>query len=397
MRRRSSWAVALGAVALVLSWLFGSIPAAVIGVGLALAGIGARCWARLAAGSLVLERRVLPGERIEGADVVVEVRVAHRRRLLGGAMTVGQALGGVVQECRLPAARAVLTFEGLPRGRHHLEPLIATLIDPLGLERVEHRLDEPTAVLVRPRLPVLGDLFSARGARETGSARAGPRRPTGFEIHAVREYGPGDPLRSVHWPSTARRGSLMVKEPADAPREDVVIVLDQDPACVAGPSGESSFDAAVRASGALAQAHLASGRRVTLVGTARGIGTVHLRGLGPEWEDALDLLAAVEPDVGARLDHVLSGRDRAVGHAREVAVVTAVPERAGGALDALRRAGRSVSLVLVASETFAGAPERLPRPEVLRAAARGVAVAVVRAGVPLEVSLARHELGAVGG
>jgi uncharacterized protein (DUF58 family) len=368
----------------------------VVAVGFAGAGLAARGWARAVAGSLQLERRVLPGERVEGADVIFEVRVAHRRSVLGAAVTVAQSLGGVEQSARLRGGRALLTFARLPRGRHQLGPLVVALADPLGLERVEHVLQDDSAILIRPRIPVLGPLFSSHGSRESGAARAGRRRPTGFEVHAVRDYVPGEPLRSVHWPTTARRGRLMVKELEDAPREDVTIVLDQDLAGVAGPAGASSFDAAVRAAGALVLAYVSANRRVALVGTTAAFGTVRVRVLGADWESALDALAAVEPVAGARVEVALGGGSSAVARAREVVVVTARPERVGSALEELRRHGRAVSLVVVASETYADATPRAPRPEVLRAAAHGVSVALVARDVPLETALGRRPMGAVG-
>jgi uncharacterized protein (DUF58 family) len=237
LRRRSSVVIALGAAALAASWAFGSTPLVVVGLGFALAGLFSRAWARGNRGSVDLERRILAGERVEGSDVVVEVRAHRRTRLLGGSIILGQRLGGMEQRVRMQRSRTVITFAGLPRGRHRLEPAEVVLVDPLGLERVEERLAEPTDVLIRPRIPILTSVFSTHGARETGAARSRFRRPTGFEIHAIRDYAPGEPLRAVHWPSTARRGRLMVKELDDAPRDDLAVILDQDPEGVAGPVG----------------------------------------------------------------------------------------------------------------------------------------------------------------
>lgn len=394
MRRRSSWAVSLGLVALTASWLFGSKPAAVVGLGFVAAGLGARLWARVVRGSIELERRLLPGERIEGADVVVELRSRHRWSLLGGSVVLRQRLGPFQQEARVLGARTLLTFRGLHRGRHRLEPLVATLVDPLGLERVEHRLEAEEDILVRPRIPGLTSVFTSRGARETGGRRSAFRSPTGFEIHAVREYAPGDPVRAVHWPSTAHRGKLMVRELDDAPREDVTVVLDLDPEGEVGPPGRSSFDAAVRAVGAIALAHVLSGRRVAIIGTAPTSAPVRVATCGHDWEVALDMLAAAEPVSGATVDRALHTPASALGRARELVVVTACPGRAVGALLELQLGGRSVSIVAVAAETYAGRPRRNGDTALLRAASRGIPVAVVSADVALEVALAERHVGA---
>jgi len=394
VRRSSSWAVSLGLLALTASWLFGSKPAAVAGLGFVAAGLGARLWARVVRDSIELERRLLPGERIEGADVVVELRSRHRWAMLGGSVVLSQRLGPLEQEARERDAHTLLTFRGLHRGRHRLEPLVATLVDPLGLERVECRLEAAEDILVRPRIPSLASVFTTRGARETGGRRSAFRSPTGFEIHAVREYVPGDPVRAVHWPSTARRGKLMVRELDDAPREDVTVVLDLDPEGDVGPPGRSSFDAAVRAAGAVALAHVLRGRRVAIIGTAPTSSPVRVATSGNDWEVALDMLAAAEPVPGATVDRALLMTASPLARARDLVVVTARPGRAVQALVQLQLAGRSVSIVAVAAETYAGRQRRKDDTSLLRAAAAGIPVAVVSVDVALEVALADRRAGA---
>ena len=397
MRRRSSGAIGLGLAALVASWAFGSTPLVVVGLGLVVAGVFARLWARAAEGSIAFERRLLAGERIEGDDLAVEIRARHRRRLLGGSISLRQRLGPLEEVARMQRSRTVIVFSTLPRGRHRLEPLDVVLTDPLGLARVEQHVDEAASVLIRPRIPTLTSIFSAHGARDAGAARSRLRRPTGFEIHAVRDYLPGEPLRAVHWPSTARRGRLMVKELDDAPRDDLAIVLDQDADGVAGPAGQSSFDAAVRAAGALALAHVLWNRRVVLVGTAPETEDVRIRAAGHDWELALDALATVEPVDGARVDRTLRSPSTAITRAREIVVVTGRPDRAVEPLLELRRGGRAVSLVIMASETFAGRPRDPQQPAALRAAALGVLVAVVTTETPIAEALAGRSAGAASG
>jgi len=387
VRRRSSGAVGLGLAALVASWAFGSTPLAVVGLGLALAGLLSRAWVRAAAGAVVVERTLLPGERIEGGELVVDVHV-RRRGLVGGSIVVRQRLGGEEREVSLRRSSAEIVFSELPRGRHLLTPLEIVLTDPLGLERVEQRLAEQESILIRPRVPVLEFLFSTHGARDAGAARSSFRRPTGFEIHAIRDYAPGEPLRAVHWPSTARRGRLMVKELDDAPRDDIAVVLDQDLDGVAGPLGRSSFDAAVRAAGAVALAHVLWNRRVALVGTAPASEAVRVHSVGHDWEIALDALAEVMPEAGAHADRALRSPAAAVSRAREIVVVTSRPERVVDALLELRRDGRSVSLVVVASETYAGRPRNAPDVALLRAGALGLPMTVVAADRTIESALA---------
>src|SRR5207253_10410869 len=133
--------------------------------------------------------------------------------------------------------------------------------DPFGLHRVDAPLPSPGALLVYPRLVELDRLFSESGVHALEGRRLLLRRPTGFDLHSVREYERGESLRHVHWRSTARRGQLMVKELEDAPRDEIAVLLDADAAAVTG----ESFDVQVRAAGSILEAYLRHGRRVILV------------------------------------------------------------------------------------------------------------------------------------
>ena len=372
-------------------------PLAVVGLGLAAAGIFARLWARAADGSIEFERRLLAGERIEGDDLAVEIRARHRRRLLGGAILLRQHLGPLEQTARMQRSRTVIVFADLPRGRHRLAPLDVVLTDPLGLARIEQQVDEASSILIRPRIPVLTSIFSAHGAREAGAARSLLRRPTGFEIHAVRDYAPGEPLRAVHWPSTARRGRLMVKELDDAPRDDLAIVLDQDSDGVAGPVGHRASMLPVRAAGAIGtragvvepegrarRDGARNGGRTDPIGRARlGGGSRRARHCRAcRWRPRRS-----GPALPIRRDH--SGA--------EIVVVTGRPDRAVEPLLELRRGGRSVSLVILASETYAGRPRHAQQPAALRPVAQGVLVAVVSAETPIAEALAGRSAGVASG
>jgi uncharacterized protein (DUF58 family) len=48
----------------------------------------------------------------------------------------------------------------------------------------------------------------------------------GQDYLGIREYRPGDTLRQVHWPSSARRGSLMVREYEQERPQRLALVID---------------------------------------------------------------------------------------------------------------------------------------------------------------------------
>ena len=61
-----------------------------------------------------------------------------------------------------------------------------------------------------------------------GSWGEGTPRPAavGDVVRGVRDYVPGDPVRRVHWPTSARRGDLVVKEVEEPAAPRLVVALD---------------------------------------------------------------------------------------------------------------------------------------------------------------------------
>ena len=267
--------------------------------------------------------------------------------------------------------------------------------DPLGLTTLEVPGPEAVTVLVRPRVPDLHTLFTDSGAWGTGGRRSLRQRPSGLEPYSVRAYVEGEPLRAVHWPSSARRGELMVRELEDAPQDGLAVLLDVEAATVAGDAGDTSLDAAVRVAAGLARAHtLRSRSSLLLIGTPEP--QVHRLGsLGREWESALDALAAVEPARDTPLLQLVLARG-VLSHVPELVVVTARPEVVADALAARVSAGRSAALVAIDAPTYAGRPRSTASPALLRLASAGVPLAVVRHGVPIEESLGALRVRAVG-
>ena len=151
------------------------------------------------------------------------------------------------------------------------------------------------------------------------------RRPTGFDLHSVREYEEGESLRKVHWPTTARRGQLMVKELEDAPRDEIAVLLDADANAAAG----ESFDVQVRAAGSILRAHASHGRRAVLAVNSARRPTARVSSLDGDWLAALALLAEAEPDGTRPIVELLARESGPASRALETVVVTA---RVSGAL-----------------------------------------------------------------
>jgi len=142
------------------------------------------------------------------------------------------------------------------RGRHQLGPLTLRVRDPFGLATIAASLTATSEVLVLPRVEVLGsgrprgDGIGAEGAIPHMVALHGE------DDVAIRSYRDGDDLRRIHWPATAHRSELMVRQEDRPARRRAVIVLDSRASGHQGPGTLGSFEWAVTAAASIA-VHLA--------------------------------------------------------------------------------------------------------------------------------------------
>ncbi len=227
------------------------------------------------------------------------------------------------------------------------------------------------------------DSFRRVGAHAQDGRRLLLRRPSGFDLHSVREYEQGESLRKVHWRTTARRGQLMVKELEDAPRDEIAVVLD---AQASRGRGEE-----LRRAGAGGRLDPPLARPPRKAGGARGQlssrPSVRVSSLDGDWLVALGLLAAAEPDGTRPVVELLARDGGPASRAVETVVVTATVSGALATKLVQRSlAGQGVSVVWIDAPSFAG-PSDAIEPELLRLQAAGVAVAVVRHGDSLAAVL----------
>jgi uncharacterized protein (DUF58 family) len=388
LTRRGRWVLALGLGVYVAAWAFGSKPLYPVATGLMLVVAVAWLWIRLADRPFGAARGWGDSEHLEGDDVPVVVELEPTGSVLPAAITLVERVGRLGEQRHALRRRGRrfsvrYTLKRVPRGRYLFEDIRAELGDPFGLERVTVSLPAPGALLVYPRLVRVERLFSETGGRSHDGRRLLLRRPSGFELHSVREYQEGESLRRVHWPSTARRGQLIVKELEDAPRDEIAVLLDADAKAVVG----DSFDVQVRAAGSILDAHVRQNKRAVLVVSSAQRQAQHVHSPAADWTRALELLAAAEPTGTASAARLLAEADGPIARALDLAVVTSRLEQ--GLVDRLLQRAlsrREVSIVYVDAPSFAGRAG--PEPALLRLQAAGVPVAVVRAGDDLAERLA---------
>lgn len=228
------WGAAVVAVAgLVLGRWLGWAEAAALGAALAgvlvvslLMTLGR---SRFAITLDMADRRVKVGERAVGR---VEVRNDGRRRSLPA--TIELPVGAAVAELAVPGLGPGVSHDELfaiPTARRAVVvvgPVRSVRGDPLGLARRAVRWTTPVELFVHPL--TVGLTGSGSGLlRDLEGQSTRDLSDSDLSFHALRDYVAGDDRRYIHWRTTARRGSLMVKQFEDTRRTQTVIALGTDP------------------------------------------------------------------------------------------------------------------------------------------------------------------------
>jgi uncharacterized protein (DUF58 family) len=208
-------------------------------------------------------RFALPRELFAGEPAVGRVWLANRRRW-GAAWTVAVELRGAAGE-RLagrafgpvaPGGEAELSCEWVlaRRGEHTVRALHIRSAYPFGW--FERWWERPVdgVLLVYPA-PTGGAVAGGRPVADGDGAEA-ERGGGDGDLRAIRPFRDGDPVRAVHWPTSARVGAPMVVDRAARHADDAVVEL--------GAGEGPGFEAAVGAATGAVLAHLRAGRRPTL-------------------------------------------------------------------------------------------------------------------------------------
>ncbi len=182
---------------------------------------------------LVARRTITPVEVAAGDTISVDLALQQRPPALAGSLEIEERLPASFG----PAPSFTLTVPGrrepshlhyacwpARRGRYELTGLRYRFSDPLGLVARGMRAAQSTTVLVTPQVLPLGRGGGAFG--RTGETPVPHLAFGGPDDVMVREYRPRDDVRRIHWPSTARMGSLMVRSEEQAWDPEAWLPLD---------------------------------------------------------------------------------------------------------------------------------------------------------------------------
>ena len=197
-----------------------------------------------------------PSDAFAGHDVPVEITVHGRAQ--GLQLRLVEPVG---PRCWTDApASGALLAPAVRRGVYRRVVVEVVACGPLHVFARRRLLFVPldVALHVAPvPTPVMGTSAAVDRAAETAVV---DHRPTSTDtVRGVRPYVAGDPARHVHWQSSARAGSLVVRDFEPPSAHGLAIVVD-----LRGGSGDDVEWALRRASG-LARSVLSDGGSVVLV------------------------------------------------------------------------------------------------------------------------------------
>jgi uncharacterized protein (DUF58 family) len=244
----AGWATLGGAIAIyALGWRLGYDELLVVALAGLIALVVAFAWTWWRP-SVDLDRAVVPPRVIRGEPAEARMTVTNPGRRSIPPFRARDRVGPKIIETvlpRTPAGAEKVSSVPLPterRGVIAVGPLRVVRQDPLGLVESSRELGAGQTLWVYPRIHTVLPLASGQRRDLEGASHDGASGSITF--HALREYVTGDDLRLIHWRSTARTGTLMVRQQADPSQPETTIVLDTRTDAYEGDAFEEAVEAA---------------------------------------------------------------------------------------------------------------------------------------------------------
>ena len=244
----------------------------------------------------------------------------------------------------------------LRRGQFHLGPWELRAGDPFGIFTVSKRYAARQEIIIHP--PIHGELpIPLPQGESSGRARARHRaQQATINAAAVRDYRPNDPYNHIHWPSSARRGTLTLREFDLDAAGDIWLLLDlQREAQLGRGEAAGTEEHMVVLAASLAARALAAPRAVGIAAYGRSPSILPpANGQGQQWK-LLRALALTEADGEVPLAAALRDLNHVAQRGAAAVILTPradmewLPE-----LSALARGGVLGSVALLDRPSFGG-------------------------------------------
>lgn len=226
---------------------------------------------------------------------------------------------------------------GIARGRYAVGPLRIRVRDPFGLAR-RTRLDSAIHhVLVYPRIEALpSGAIRGQHLGRNGSALHRRLFAPGDEFSTLREYSEGDDPRHIHWPSTAHRQTLMVRQHEQTWQARACVFLDARRSAHTGGGPDSTLEKAICVAASLVTYLAAHGFQLRLATEADHRGAAAYEDRARILERLAELQPSPVPGLGPALERARDGQGLLI-------VIVRAPARLDASADvrALLRAGHA--------------------------------------------------------
>lgn len=177
----------------------------------------------------------LPRRRVTVGDTVtVRVDIANPGRTPTATARGDLPIGEMHERFSIPmlapsqSKQTDVEFRTLSRAVLPIGPLRIRKGDPFGLVRHEKRLADKLDLFIHPATVPLKTL-NAGLARDLEGQPSGDIVDDDLDFYGLREYEPGDDVRNVHWLSTAKTGTLMIRQYEATRRTDTALTVSVNP------------------------------------------------------------------------------------------------------------------------------------------------------------------------
>lgn len=188
------------------------------------------------------------------------------------------------------------------RGRMRFAAFEASSSFPFGLLRKSVRIEQPMETLIYPRtVPLASDAIQRLLGRGGDGDRSGRDLGSHGEFAGVREYVPGDSVRSIAWKRWRHADRpVVVQRSLPAPRRMILMIDLRRPTAALrvadGVDPRDSEERAITLAASLAEAALEQGVEVGLRLPGTGLSELPIRGGRRHLDRLLAHLAAIELD-----------------------------------------------------------------------------------------------------
>jgi uncharacterized protein (DUF58 family) len=242
------------------------------------------------------------------------------------------------------------------RGLHHLDPFTASAVVPLGLACGPRRTTGAVKVHVVPRIANVTRLPPVVATRhQPGGVALASKSGESMDLHGVRPYRPGDPVRDLHARTWARTGVPVVRQYQQEYFTRVGVVLDTD---VEDPDRlEAAIELAAGVIAFLSRGEalvdvLVVGDRVHELVLGRSLGYL---------DQALELLATVERGPELKAEGLLRRLDPHLAQLSTVFVINASSDIERRVFErSVRDRGAACTSITVDDAIFAAIQRREP-------------------------------------